>query len=148
PECGAAPDQVAIAHDAAPAVAAVAKSSGTKCIVLMAAYMTAAVILCFLAPPTRHFFLRGEWSSEYFSYIYCGLALAILPTGAFHAAGYSRSIEGFFGCGALFSLMLAPLYVYIGYSHTVWAQLIAVIIGATLFGSVLCAAASARWRFQ
>jgi hypothetical protein len=148
PECGAIPDQVTIAPDSAPAVVAVANSSGTKCVALMAAYMSAAVFLCVLATPTRHFFLRGEWSDDYFSYLYYVLAIAILPAGAFHAAGYSRSIEGFFGCGALFSLLLAPFYVYIGRSHTVWIQLITVVIGAALLGSLLCAAATTRWRFQ
>jgi len=148
PECGVTPDKVTIAPDIGPAVAAVAKSSGTKCVALMAAYMAAAIFLCFLATPTRRFFRSGQWSHDFFSDIYYILALAILLVGSFHAAGYSRSIEGFFGCGALFSLMLAPLYVYIGRSHSVWVQLLAVILGATLLGSLLCTAATTRWRLQ
>jgi len=58
PECGAAPGEVAIAHDSAPAVIAVARSSGTKCVALMAAYMSAAVFVCLMAGPMRHFFRR------------------------------------------------------------------------------------------
>jgi len=40
------------------------------------------------------------------------------------------------------------MYVHIGKSHSVWVQLAAVIVGAVVLGSLVCAAASARWRWQ
>jgi len=64
-------------------------------------------------------------------------SLAILLGGAFHASGFSRSIEGFFGCGALCSLLLTPMYVHIGKSHSVWVQLAAVLVAAVVLGSLV-----------
>jgi hypothetical protein len=148
PECGATPGQVTLAPDVGPAVVAVAKSSGTKCVALMAVYMTAVTFFAVWPTPTRSFLFDNVWTPLSLSYLYYGIALAILLCGTFHAAGYSRSFEGFFGCGALSSLLLAPLYVYIGLSHPVRVQLAAVIAGAVILGTIACAVAAVRWQAQ
>ncbi|HEY8748372.1 MAG TPA: hypothetical protein VIM11_10380 [Tepidisphaeraceae bacterium] len=135
PECGNASADPLIAPDVGPAVLALAKSSGTKCIVLMAAYMTGTVVC-------------AVWAMRAGSEQYYVLALLLLMCGSFHAAGYSRSIEAFFGCGAMYCLLLGPLYIYIGRTQPLWVQLAAAIGAAIGLGSLTGMAAAARWRWQ
>jgi hypothetical protein len=133
PECGAVACEQQMATDVGPAVVAVATSSGTKCIVLMALYMASIVVCVILAV-------------KFDAPLYYPAALAILMLGSFHAAGYSRSIEAFFGCGAMCSLMLWPLYM--NFSRSARLQMIAVVCAIVTLGVISSSSAALRWRRQ
>lgn len=146
PECGTIPDARALAPECGPAVVAMARSSGTKAVVLLALYMIAA---CFTIAFFVESFAGHPSEAAPAAYIAgFGGAMALVLLGARHAANYSRSTEAFFGFGCLGGLLLGPAYIWLGRYTSPAVQASLSMICIIAIGALARMIAVRRWRCQ
>jgi hypothetical protein len=146
PECGSIRTEVLLAPSG-PATIAVAKSSATIGLALLAGYLAAAIYFDYLALEQLRWWPLTKLKM-YSAALWWGVMIAVILIGSFHAAGYSRTPEAFFAFGGIGALLLGPVYVWMGSRFSLPLQVTFCVICIATLGFLARACATLRWLIQ